>query len=142
MRRVASAAVICLMLLSACTTARTRASEDSDREPTRLEIGRELYVKYCASCHGTDGKGNGPMAKDLSESPTNLTLIAEQHGGKFPYGLVMRSIGGRLSGTHDSQMPAWGRVFQADAAMDVNDRAAVEGRIMLLTGYLESIQQK
>ena len=39
-------------------------------------------------------------------------------------------------------MPVWGNVFTQSAAMDINDRSAVEGRIMLLTGYLESIQQK
>ncbi|NDD63710.1 MAG: hypothetical protein EBZ36_07005, partial [Acidobacteria bacterium] len=42
----------------------------------RLERGRKLYVQYCASCHGMDAKGNGPVAAELKTAPTNLTTIA------------------------------------------------------------------
>jgi mono/diheme cytochrome c family protein len=29
---------------------------------TRASSGKDMYVTYCASCHGKDGKGNGPAA--------------------------------------------------------------------------------
>ena len=38
-----------------------------------LAIGKSLYVKECASCHGEAGRGNGPDAADLSRPPSNLT---------------------------------------------------------------------
>ncbi len=30
-----------------------------------LEIGEELYMKHCKSCHGKEGYGDGSKAKDL-----------------------------------------------------------------------------
>ena len=27
--------------------------------------GKQMYVNYCAPCHGVDGKGNGPVAAAL-----------------------------------------------------------------------------
>jgi len=38
--------------------------------------GSNLYQEYCASCHGIDGKGNGPKAANLSKAPANLTDLA------------------------------------------------------------------
>ena len=35
--------------------------------------GRRLYVSYCQLCHGTDGKGDGPLAKTMQISPADLT---------------------------------------------------------------------
>lgn len=29
-----------------------------------LEIGEELYVKHCKSCHGSEGLGDGPKAAE------------------------------------------------------------------------------
>lgn len=33
--------------------------------------GAQLYATYCASCHGADGKGDGPLAKTLNPRPAN-----------------------------------------------------------------------
>jgi mono/diheme cytochrome c family protein len=30
-----------------------------------LAIGKSLYVKHCQSCHGKEGYGDGPKAKEL-----------------------------------------------------------------------------
>lgn len=135
-----AAVTTALTLAVACTTtgprhAATPAAPQPDRATTRLEMGRQLYLTYCASCHGPDARGKG-------KAP-DLTTIAKQHGGTFPWMLVYRIINGQLSGRAHGfpGMPAWGNVFRDDAAMDINDRAAVEGRLMLLTGYLQSIQQ-
>jgi mono/diheme cytochrome c family protein len=35
--------------------------------------GKEMYISYCAACHGTDGKGNGPAASALKIPPADLT---------------------------------------------------------------------
>jgi len=37
-----------------------------------LETGRVLYERHCASCHGPDGRGDGPQALSLSPRPGNL----------------------------------------------------------------------
>ena len=38
-----------------------------------VEIGRYEYLNSCASCHGTTGKGDGPVVKSLIKPPTDLT---------------------------------------------------------------------
>lgn len=30
--------------------------------PESIEAGKKLYQRYCAACHGPNGKGDGPMA--------------------------------------------------------------------------------
>jgi len=52
--------------------------------PEYVPSGRQMYKEYCAACHGSDGKGRGPVATSLRKSPPNLTTLARAHGGNFP----------------------------------------------------------
>jgi mono/diheme cytochrome c family protein len=52
--------------------------------PATQVSGSDLFYNNCASCHGTDGKGNGPLGQVLTIRPANLTIIAKNTGGKFP----------------------------------------------------------
>src|SRR5271157_5542972 len=61
---------------------------------TNPSSGKEMYLAYCASCHGADGKGNGPAAPALKTPPTDLTQIAAKNGGNFPEAHVMQVIKG------------------------------------------------
>ncbi len=56
--------------------------------------GPALYQSYCASCHGADGTGGGPMTKALVLPPSDLTHIAAHNGGTFPLARVSRIISG------------------------------------------------
>ena len=46
--------------------------------------GKQMYVNYCAPCHGVEGKGNGPAAAALKKQPTDLAVLSRNDGGKFP----------------------------------------------------------
>ena len=46
------------------------------------EAGRPLYLRYCAACHGREGRGDGPVAPALGGN-TDLTQIAATHGDQF-----------------------------------------------------------
>jgi mono/diheme cytochrome c family protein len=37
----------------------------SDADPGSADVGRLIYLANCASCHGTDGAGDGPSASEL-----------------------------------------------------------------------------
>ena len=45
--------------------------------------GREIFRYYCATCHGRDGRGNGPVAGELKVKPANLTRLAADNGGTY-----------------------------------------------------------
>ena len=102
--------------------------------------GKEMYTAYCASCHGADGKGDGPAAAALKALPTNLTLIAAKNGGTFPDAHIAQIIkGDSMTAAHGSkEMPVWGPMFLEMG----HDTAQVQLRIRNLTKYLASIQQK
>jgi mono/diheme cytochrome c family protein len=57
--------------------------------PTSPASGKEMFHAYCASCHGVDGKGNGPATPALTKHPGDLSIMAKQSGGKFPAMRVM-----------------------------------------------------
>jgi mono/diheme cytochrome c family protein len=104
------------------------------------EAGRPLYLRYCAACHGRQGRGDGPVAPALGEKPTDLTQIA--HGGEFPLQAVVEAIDGtRTVRAHGvSEMPVWGEVFQPDPATSPEQQLLARGRIITIAAYLRSLQ--
>ncbi|MBM4270197.1 MAG: cytochrome c [Deltaproteobacteria bacterium] len=108
------------------------------------DASERLYLLYCSSCHGTGGKGDGALAPVLDVHPSDLTQIAKQNGGTFPYSEVFRSIDGRKSvrahGTAD--MPVWGDVFLAGPTAPLSAQLEGAGKLFLITAHLETLQEK
>jgi mono/diheme cytochrome c family protein len=104
--------------------------------------GAALYRAYCASCHGTSGRGDGPVAEFLRIPPTDLTSIAIQAGGAFPADRVHRAIDGRqrIRGHGATDMPVWGDTLSPSLAG--RDEAATRTRIDALVAYIASMQRK
>ena len=50
--------------------------------------GDYLFRTYCAACHGTSAKGDGPLADSMRTRPADLTEIAKRNKGIFPRDLV------------------------------------------------------
>jgi mono/diheme cytochrome c family protein len=110
-------------------------------QPTSASSGQEMYVSYCAVCHGKDGKGSGPAAEALKAAPTDLTTLAQKNGGKYPAEHVSSAIQGDVAvpshGTKD--MPIWGNLFWH---MSQGHSSEVQLRVANLTKYIGSLQQK
>lgn len=72
--------------------------------------GAQLYKRFCASCHGPDGAGDGPVAASLKQRPPDLAGITARHRGEFPEATLRQIIDGRAGvkahGARD--MPVWG----------------------------------
>lgn len=100
--------------------------------------GWDSFEKYCAPCHGTSARGDGPVASALRKRPADLTLLARRAGGRFPADRVNGYITGtaRSFPAHGaSEMPVWGPIFLAFES-DVRVRV----RINNLVAYIESLQ--
>jgi mono/diheme cytochrome c family protein len=52
-------------------------------QPTSPASGQEMFLAYCATCHGKDAKGNGPAASVLKVAPADLTGLTKKYG-KYP----------------------------------------------------------
>jgi Cytochrome c len=59
---------------------------------TPANDGKLMYASYCASCHGLDGKGDGPTASALISRPTDLTALSRNNHGKFPLVTVKSAL--------------------------------------------------
>ncbi len=130
---VASLAVAAAMLAPALVAG---ASAQSYQQTP----GAEVFRTYCASCHGTAARGDGPLASSMTRKPANLTEIAKRNGGQFPTELVFKTIDGRqpVRGHGGPDMPVWGDVFTRSREAGDADRA--QAVIQSLVVFLESIQ--
>jgi len=69
-----------------------------------IASGRQLFADNCVSCHGPEGHGDGPAAKDLRPAPADLTaehIYAHSDGDLFWWithgiGDVMPPVGAAL----------------------------------------------
>ena len=106
--------------------------------------GRAMYLRYCGACHGPSGHGDGIAGTFMRPKPADLTELAKQNKGEFPFLRVMGVIDGRDSvrAHGDPQMPVWGEVFADQASWAMDRRAEVRGKLMVITDYLRSIQAK
>jgi mono/diheme cytochrome c family protein len=108
---------------------------------TSAASGTEMYKAYCAACHGTDLKGNGPAASAMKVPPTDLTTLSKNNGGKFPTAKVASTIRGEadIPAHGNRDMPVWGKVFWS---MSHGHEGEVQQRVSNLTRYIESSQAK
>lgn len=107
-----------------------------------IGAGKDDYDWNCTACHGPAGKGGGSMAKILVKPPTDLTAIAKANGGTFPFWRVYEVIAGNkpVAGHETFQMPDFWRRFRGDETAYGSLPAYV--RVLLLTHYVESLQEK
>ena len=105
---------------------------------------KTAYLKYCGACHGSGGKGDGVVSQFFRPKPTDLTQIAKNNSGQFPATRMMQAIDGTktIRAHGDPDMPVWGELFRDDANAGFERRARVQGRVMLITDYIRSIQEK
>lgn len=131
----ASLALATLMLLLGARSA--PASEDEVQTG-----GSAIFKTYCASCHGREAKGDGPIAEHLRTVPPDLTKLARRNKGKFEADKVHRMIDGRdpVKGHGGADMPVWGDAFQQ--SREGYSEEAVKVRIAALVAFLESIQER
>lgn len=112
------------------------------QDPT---VGKEFYTSYCASCHGLEARGDGPMAPILTILPSDLTQLSALNGGEFPIMRVARQIDGRdplLA--HGGEMPLFGEFFldESVAIPGPGGQPILTSRTIAdLIAWLETVQE-
>lgn len=138
-----TAAAVAAALLAWPAAAEEEKKAERVPDPVLADLGRPLFERHCASCHGATGRGDGPAAAILRIEPADLTRIAARRGGKFPAGEIARTIDGRFDiPAHGSRaMPIWGYRFGADIPETELGEAIARGKIASLVEYLMTIQR-
>jgi mono/diheme cytochrome c family protein len=110
---------------------------------------RDDFLGLCADCHGADGKGNGPLTKNLTKFPPDLTRIKLRANGKFDEKAVFDwIIGLNTPNSHGTrEMPIWGDWLMDETLEDGTSLEAaplaekeVERRVMAIVKYLQELQ--
>lgn len=129
--------IVVLFFAMVAAVSQTR-QETTLPSAAQAEAGRLLFRTHCATCHGPNGRGDGPMADQLRRMPADLTKFTVRNGGVFPSERVHRIIDGRDIGAHGNrEMPVWGDVFKSSG-----DASAVRARIEAIVKYLQGIQER
>jgi len=126
------------------------AAEPASESPE--QTGARLYARYCASCHGVGGHGDGPLVKVLTVKPADLTSLGERYGRPLPTEPIAAFIDGRsdVKAHGPREMPVWGeqlyrgKLGQSPAPDTPSGKvreAARRGAIELIVAYLQTIQQ-
>lgn len=125
-------AVAFCIAAAGCGTARVRSPS-----------GEQTFVTHCASCHGLNGAGGGPVAATLRAPVPDLRSICERADGAFPADRVASYIDGRaLPAAHGVRsMPVWGPVFDTTQEL-IRGAQGADERIDALLSYLRGLQSR
>ena len=104
-----------------------------------VDAGKMEYQASCAPCHGIDARGDGPVSGELKTPPADLTRLARNNNGIFPYDKVYAMIDGRdatIRSHGTREMPVWGYRFGPPQAF------RFKKRILAVIEYLKRVQEK
>lgn len=98
-----------------------------------VSYGKEIYISYCRSCHGIDGKGSGKRAEKLNTHPTDFTSaeFQRQSDGALLYKIY---VGHKDMPGFKNKMPG-----HEDAYEGTFDKSRVPGD---LVNYVRTFAQK
>ncbi len=128
---------LALTLLAGCKAGPTRAPGDPMLDAIRAEEragdlsyaesqGKILFVHYCATCHGDEGKGDGQNASNLNPPPPDMSVSKNMRDPA----LVRKVIAeGSAAVGRSPQSPPWGRSLSRQ-------------QIDYLVAYCQSMERK
>jgi len=145
-----------LLTVTATPPAQAQGSSASSRPGTALsprdigtrDFGRREFERSCAACHGSVGKGDGPLTGLLKKNPPDLTRLSLNNEGVFPFQRLYQVIEGEDLPAHGSrEMPIWGLEYRLedgqyhfDSITPYDARALVRSRILGLLEYINRLQ--
>ncbi len=117
----------------------SQANADDDNDV----VGKKEFMQYCASCHGSSGKGDGPVVDFLKRKPADLTVLTKNNDGHFPFD----HLWGVFDGTYQakehgtSEMPIWGYKFIRETQTENEPSSVAKAKALDIILYLQVIQE-
>jgi len=111
--------------------------------PSPAPSAAKVFAQNCASCHGTEGRGDGPKAAGLPQAPADLTQIAARNGGTFSTGDVMAKVYGYEGQGVHALMPEFGAILDSPTVLwtdDAGQDVPTPEALLELAFYLEGLQ--
>lgn len=105
--------------------------------------GEQLYRRFCASCHGLEGRGDGPVASTLRVEVPDLTRPFRRSLALDPRERIARIIDGRyIIAAHGTRiMPVWGEDLTRLEIGNPDAERSTEIIIARLADYVAGLQQ-
>jgi mono/diheme cytochrome c family protein len=106
--------------------------------------GAQLFARFCASCHGTQGRGDGPVAATLKVEVPDLSRLAKRQGEPFPDEQVRRIVDGRevLAAHGARRMPVWGYEFATATASEPESGSEMAAQLVgRIVDHLKTLQR-
>ena len=84
------------LLIGVLGASEAQATVSNPIAPTSDSVaaGQVVYERYCQTCHGVNGHGDGPGAAGLEPPPADLTVHAPHHGDAHMFGFISNGIEG------------------------------------------------
>ena len=84
------------LLIGAQGASEAQATARNPITPTSDSVaaGQVVYERYCQTCHGVNGHGDGPGAAGLEPPPADLAVHAPHHGDAHMFGFISNGIEG------------------------------------------------
>ena len=125
------------------------AQQGVTAQKSSVDLGKFDYEAKCATCHGSTGKGDGPMAPGLKKTPADLTKLAKSNGGVLPVMAIYDTILGDKSIPEHRVMPMWGTEFRTElresGALDevpYDHAGIVRARVLAIIDFINRLQIK
>jgi mono/diheme cytochrome c family protein len=116
-----------LAALSALTLAGSAwAGDPPARTPELLEKGKASFTKYCATCHGAKGEGDGVAGKLLKPPPRNFRTDPFKNGSQP--GQIFETLANGVKGTpmvaykHLPEEERWALAYYVQSLKDEGAR--------------------
>src|SRR5208282_1781910 len=137
LKRLLVTAIAATLAVSMAYADQTAAKVTIPANKTAPNSGKQMYVSYCAPCHGVDGRGQGPAASALRTPPIDLTMLAKNNSGKFPdkHVTTVLQFGAEIPSHGSAEMPVWGPILGKMNTANDQERLL---RINNLSRYLDS----
>lgn len=120
------------------------SAQSSMSNPIPANDGKQMFVSYCAPCHGVDGRGHGPTAAALKSPPADLSQLAKNNHGVYPAAHVMAvmDFGAAVPAHGTEEMPIWGPLLERVGHPTTSSPTNRAMRIDSLVKYIETLQTK